>query len=307
MHLQGRRGTIMETIALWYFKQAPLTWIPVWMGFLSIGIGVFVFSRRPLTRLSRVPYLNLLAVTMLTLVVSKNLWNESSYAIAEGRLWVPFLMHVGITAAVGYVLAFIGTARSLDLKQHANLTILAFVPLVNIAFGFFPGTSPNAVKRAYFDDFRGWIGKAALVFLAILIPGARSVYHDNVEEARQAFAADSENDIINLKVGLALWGLEEMLEGMAGLITNSHLPMRVDDQTVAVKVVATGDKITYVYMSETSGFELSDEVKSETNRNACRQTALQTFLEAGATVEYRFQSVDKRDIGTFEVVLDDCK
>ena len=130
----------MEYIAIAYHTAGPTAKIAAIYGLLVVGAAVYSYTGRPDLRLSRVPYLAILAAVFLLFTFGKHAWLGASYAIAEGRLWIPFLAQVGVLIVAGFVLAFIGTARSLDATGKRKLAVLAFIPLVNIGFGFFPAS-----------------------------------------------------------------------------------------------------------------------------------------------------------------------
>lgn len=105
--------------------------------------------------------------------------------------------------------------------------------------------------------------------------------------------------------------LEALLKGVAK-ITNKELPIMLDSDTQLAKVSSEGSTLVYHYVlvnyssDELDPFALEDLIAPNVKRQSCINTNSKGFLDKGATLSYRYESNNNKQMLVVDIKPDHC-
>lgn len=306
---------MFETLeALAYrFVQLPENTINlVFLAEMAAG-AVLAFLSPGVSKLARVPYFAVSWLIMLLGISSLFIWWLAAYAVMYGLLWGLIGASMIAYLMMGYFFAIVAMARSRDAFGNNIGALLAFVPLLNLALLFAPGSvqedDDDEMRMPAF--FRGGTGIVlGLVFLAGVFavnwafeqwnPGEEEVAQEETqiypEERLQSSLAEPAKDIPAGELGARL---KEM-------VSAASLPQQIDAITLLTKMEAKGNVLHYRYDTSSSAATLSDSVRIDRYDMTCGPPKGYALVKAGAVFEYVYHRADGSVLGRVKITREDC-
>ena len=224
-------------------------------------------------------------------VIAQSVWLLGVKALANGFLPLLVIFDVIVWIALGYFLALVSKARSLDAYDTTAFAFLAFIPFANLWLLFKPSLGPHPEKRGYL-----YTGVAVAIGLALMIAGkiGGKIIEEEIENNTTLNITETEGKNIRDKYFLFFAKKEGLTKALEYLATLDEVGFKLDEITLLEDIYVRENILTYKYkILDNDVTNLDLEWQIDLQNSICND--YEYVIGSGATIEFLYTS-DFQDV-----------
>jgi hypothetical protein len=287
---------MLEVLVFRYGNLPQAAIIGLVFGAMLAGAATWaIFGRRPLYPLSPSWYVLRLGFGACLLAAGQMLWLFYVPALKLGIAFLLVLADFFGAFAYGVYIMHISKSRSRDSYGHDRNAWMAFVPFANLLLMCRPSQTTSIAPRSFSS---ATFGITLLVLSRIIFSYVETSSVDIAEKIN----ADPKAKSVVQALSVRATGIEQALDT---LIAAEPAPTRIDTDLELTAVTREGTHLIYEFRLDNANAQTLDpDYRGFVHGHFC--SALMPYLEAGATVQLRYQRLDGTEFDTVDLSLAEC-